>query len=56
MDDKSKITLQFILDNTNTETDLRWKLGKFIKNGDTSYLGTIKSKELNEKLEENERN
>jgi hypothetical protein len=50
MEEDDKIRLQFILDNTQSDVDLRWKLGKFINNGDLSYLGQPKTKELNELL------
>lgn len=56
MDEISKITLQFIMENATTEIDLRWKLNKFIEKGDTSFLGTEKSKLLNQKIKEYERN
>lgn len=32
-------TIKFILDTSRTEIDLRWKLGKFAKSGDVSFLG-----------------
>lgn len=42
-------TIKFILDTSRTEIDLRWKLGKFVKNGDVSFLGKNVSK-LNERI------
>lgn len=42
-------TIKFILNTSRTEIDLRWKLGKFVKNGDVSFLGKNVSK-LNERI------
>jgi len=51
MDEKTKITLQFILKHSNSEHDLRWKMGKYIDRGDLSFLGTH-IQELNKKLKD----
>lgn len=49
IDIKTKTTLQFIVDKSTSIVDLKWKLGKYIKDGDLSFLGhTIK--ELNERI------
>lgn len=51
MTNQEKITIKFLLDNCKTEIDLRWKLKKFVNNGDVSYLGHRQT-ELNQLIEE----
>ena len=53
MDDKTRITLQFLMKSAKSDVDLKWKLNKFIDTGDLSFLGHS-IKELN-KLIENEK-
>jgi hypothetical protein len=55
MDVKTKITLQYIVDTASSEVDLKWKLNKFITNGDVSFLGH-NVKELNQLIKEAEDN
>jgi len=48
---EDKETIQFILDDCKSLIDLRWKLSKYVKNGDVSFLGKDKSK-LNKRIED----
>jgi hypothetical protein len=50
MDIKTKTTIKYILENSTTMVDLKWKLGKFVENGDVSFLGHS-VKELNERID-----
>lgn len=43
-DDKVKIILNYIIDNSSSEVDLKWKLKRFISSGDVSFLGNSISK------------
>ena len=40
LNEEQKLTLNFIMKESRSEMDLRWKLGKYINSGDLSYLGT----------------
>lgn len=61
-DDKLKIVLKFIVDNAKSESDLKWKLNKFIERGDVSFLGhsvrdlkmLLKASEEENNIEEND--
>lgn len=48
---QDKITIQFIIDTSSSLIDLKWKLNKFLKNGDVSYLGHLKF-DLNNKIKQ----
>jgi hypothetical protein len=50
VDDETKIKMDFIMESADTLIDFKWKMGQFRKNGNTSFLGTDKSRELNNKL------
>jgi len=39
MNIEDKVTLNYIIKTSKTDIDLRWKLGKYIENGDVSFLG-----------------
>lgn len=39
MDIKTKVTLQYLMKKSKTIVDLKWKINKFITNGDVSFLG-----------------
>lgn len=51
---EEKITLKFILESSKSEIDLRWKLGKYIENGDVSFLGN-KVIDLNKEIKDSEK-
>lgn len=50
MDIETKTTLKYLMETCKTTVDLKWKMNKFIDNGDLSFLGnTIKV--LNERID-----
>ena len=53
MDIRTKITLKFIMNSAKTDIDLKWKMNKFIENGDVSFLGHG-IKDLNEQIKKAE--
>ena len=51
LSEEQKLTLEFIVKHSSSEIDLKWKLNKYIKTGDLSFLG-IYVKELNQKIKD----
>lgn len=51
---EEKVTLKFILGSSKSEVDLRWKLGKYIENGDVSFLGN-KVIDLNKEIKDSKK-
>jgi hypothetical protein len=49
MDVKTKTTLKYLMETCKTSVDLKWKMNKFIENGDVSFLGN-NIKQLNERI------
>jgi len=50
MDIKTKTTLKYLMETCKTTVDLKWKMNKFIENGDVSFLGN-NVKILNQRIE-----
>jgi hypothetical protein len=52
---EEQITIQYLIDTSRDCIDLKWKLGKYVSDGDLSFLGHNK-KELQEKIKQDEDN
>jgi hypothetical protein len=48
---KEKTIIEFIIDNSSSQIDLKWKMNQYLRSGDLSFLG-IRMKILNEKSDQ----